>query len=253
MRDVGGKRTAVVTHHEHEANRGCTRDEVERRDDELGRTERILKTGETESCDVCDNLRVVHGHDEFHDAAEDGECCGEARTNPADNGTETGHKEERRRNGGIVAQVHGRFVEMISRCSMRNNFPSSSMKVLTIILRILLALVLLLPVLGTLGVFPPPTADLYTPAGWAFIEALMNTGYMMPLVGITCALCLVLVIMGKTALAAVLLAPLSVNVVLFHVMLDGTFFSPSAIPAWVLLLLNVYFLGVNRARYREMW
>lgn len=127
------------------------------------------------------------------------------------------------------------------------------MKILHWICRILLMLILIMPVLGTLGVFPSPTADLYTPQGWTFIEALMNSGYMMPALGIVFAVCLVLTIIGRTALMAVILAPLSVNVVLFHAFLDAGLFAPSAILANVLFLLNVYFLWENRAKYRTLW
>ncbi len=127
------------------------------------------------------------------------------------------------------------------------------MKVLTIIMRIFFGLILLLPVLGTLGVFPAPTADLYSPPGWAFMQALMNTGYIMPLIGVTCAVGLVLVLMNKTALAAVIVAPFTVNVVSFHLFLDNSFFSPAAIPAWVLLITDLYFLWVNKSKYRPLW
>ena len=126
------------------------------------------------------------------------------------------------------------------------------MKILTIILRVLLGLVLLLPILGAVGVFPAPTADLYTPQGWAFINALMDTGYIMPLIGLLCFVCLILVIIGRTALAAVLLAPFTVNVVLFHFFLDGTPIG-ALVPAAVLLLLNAFFLWSERSKYRMLW
>ena len=127
------------------------------------------------------------------------------------------------------------------------------MKILNVLLRILLVLVLLLPILGALGVFPPPTADLYTPPAWAFMQALMATGYMLPLITILSAVCLVLVAIGRTALAAVLLAPFMVNVVLFHVVLDTGLFSPAAIPADVLLILNAYFLWEGCEKYKVLW
>lgn len=127
------------------------------------------------------------------------------------------------------------------------------MKILTIVLKILFGLVLLLPVLGALGVFPPPTPDLYSPPGWAFMQALMATGYMLPLIGVTCAVCLVLVIIGCTALAAVLITPLTVNVVLFHLLLDHSMFSPAALLAWVLLITNAYFLWIERKKYKALW
>jgi hypothetical protein len=127
------------------------------------------------------------------------------------------------------------------------------MKIVNIILRILFGLVLLLPVLGALGVFPPPTADMYSPPGWAFMQALMSTGYMLPLIGVTCAVCLVLVIFGRTALASVLIAPLTVNIVLFHLVLDHSMLSPTALPAWVLLVTNAYFLWQNWGTYKTLW
>lgn len=128
------------------------------------------------------------------------------------------------------------------------------MKILTIVLRVLLGLLMVMPVLGTLGVFPPPTAEMYSdPAGWAFISAMMETGYMMPLIGVTFAVVLVLIILNKMALAAVILAPLTVNIVLFHVFLNVTPVSAESAMGWLLLVLNAYFLWVNRAKYKALW
>ena len=127
------------------------------------------------------------------------------------------------------------------------------MKILNVIMRILLILILVMPVLGTIGVFPPPTEDMFTPQGWAFISALMNTGYMMPLMGLLNVVCLILVIMNRTALAAVLLAPFTVNVILFHVFLDASPVSAAAIPAYVLLITNVFFLWWNWGKYEKLW
>ncbi len=127
------------------------------------------------------------------------------------------------------------------------------MKIVNIILKVLLVLLLLTPILGASGVFPPPTADLYTPDGWAFIQALMNAGYLMPLMAVLCAVCIVLIIMNKTALAAVLLAPMTVNVICFHTFVDTGLISPSAILGILLFLLNAYFLWANRAKYKTLW
>ncbi len=128
----------------------------------------------------------------------------------------------------------------------------SSMKVIHIIMRVLFGLVLLLPVLGALNVFPAPTADMYTPQAWAFMQALTVTGYMLQLIGLTGFVGLVLVIIGRTALAAVIIAPLSLNVALFHITLDH---SPLAavIPGTILVVCNVYFLWAERKKYRELW
>jgi putative oxidoreductase len=127
------------------------------------------------------------------------------------------------------------------------------MKIVSIILRIFFGLVLLLPVLGTLGVFPPPAPEMYSPPGWAFMQAMMATGYLPQLIALTCAVTLVLVIMNRTALAAVLVAPLTVNILLFHLVVDRSMFNPSTLPAWVLLITNAYFLWENRGKYRSLW
>lgn len=127
------------------------------------------------------------------------------------------------------------------------------MKILRIILRVLLCLLLVTPILGVLGVFPAPTADLYTPSGWAFMSALMASGYMFPLLGLLSAVCLVLFAIGRTALGAVLLAPMSVNVIFFHALVDTGLLHPSAIMGVLLFLLNAFFLWDNRAKYRAIW
>ncbi len=102
------------------------------------------------------------------------------------------------------------------------------MKILTIVLRVLFILLLLTPILGASGVFPAPTADLYTPNGWAFMSALIATGYMLPLLAVLCAVCVVLLIMNRTALTAALIAPMTVNVIMFHAFVDTGLINPAA-------------------------
>lgn len=126
------------------------------------------------------------------------------------------------------------------------------MRILSVVLRVLFALLLLTPVLGALGVFPAPTADLYTPEGWAFMSAMMETGYMMPLLGVLCAVCLVLVVIGRTGLAAVLIAPMTVNVMFFHWFLDAAPISASSSLGYVLLVCNVFFLWKHWDAYKPM-
>lgn len=127
------------------------------------------------------------------------------------------------------------------------------MKILHTTLRILLAVLLLIPVAGVIGLFPEPTAEMYSPEGWIFMSALMTSGYMMPLIGITCAICAVLLVMNRTALAAVLLAPFTVNVIVYHWFFDPTPISAASIPAYVLLVLNLFFLVRNKKAYAPLW
>jgi putative oxidoreductase len=126
------------------------------------------------------------------------------------------------------------------------------MKALTITMRVLLGLILLMPVLGALGVFPAPTASMYTPQAWAFMKPLMDTGYMMPLIGLTCAAALVLLVTSRTALMAVVLVPLTVNVMLFHIVLEHEPLA-STIFGVLLLVLNIFFLWTERSKYQALF
>lgn len=127
------------------------------------------------------------------------------------------------------------------------------MKILRIVLRVLICLLLLTPILGVTGVFPAPTAELYTEPGWAFMSALMATPHMLPLIALTCAVCLVLFAMRRDALAAVILAPLSVNIICFHAFVDTGLLSASPILGEILFLLNAFFLWDNRKKYKALW
>ncbi len=128
------------------------------------------------------------------------------------------------------------------------------MKIVNIILKVLFCLLLISPILGVLGIFPPPTADLYnTPQAFAFIEMLMQTKYISYLIAIVFALAIVLVATKRTALAALLVFPITLNIICFHAFLDGGLFTTGAIMANVLLLLNLYFLWQNRSHYMPLF
>ena len=128
------------------------------------------------------------------------------------------------------------------------------MKILNIILKVLLVLLLVMPILGTLGVFPAPTAEMYTtPEGWALIEILMSTGYIMYLIASVFAVSIVLILLNRMALAAILIAPISVNILAFHLFLEGGIFNGASVMADVLFLLNAYFLWQNRDKYQQLW
>jgi len=127
------------------------------------------------------------------------------------------------------------------------------MKILNIVLKVLLGLLLVSPILGALGIFPPPTPEMYnTPEAFAFIQMLFTTGYILYIEAFVFAVSIVLIIMNRTALAALLILPITVNIVGFHMFLDGGLFTAGAMMANVLALLNAYFLWQNRARYKGL-
>ena len=89
--------------------------------------------------------------------------------------------------------------------------------------RFLLGLPLLVFGLNSFLNFIPPSKTAM-PAGAAeFAGALMHTGYMMPLIGLTHLVCgLMLVTNRFVPLALVILAPFFLNSVLFHIFLERT-------------------------------
>lgn len=97
------------------------------------------------------------------------------------------------------------------------------------------------------GLVPQPPA--MEGAAGAFMEGLMASGYLMTVVKVLEVVFGLLFLFNQwTKLVLVLLAPLSVNFVLFHV-----FLAPAdGVLAYVVFLLNAYLLWVNRDAYEEL-
>lgn len=126
-------------------------------------------------------------------------------------------------------------------------------KIVDIVLKVLLSFLMIMPILGATGIFPAPTADMYANAeSFAFITALMSAWYITATMAVVFALALVALWTKRVALAALLILPLTVNIVGFHLFLDGGLFTPGSVMADVLLLLNGYFLYQQRAVYRTL-
>lgn len=80
-------------------------------------------------------------------------------------------------------------------------------------------------------------------------EAFTDSGYMWPLVGGLEAIIGVLFITKKAFPAALLaLIPISVNIVLFHAVLDP----PNIAPALLVAVLNGYFIYRNWSYYKDL-
>jgi uncharacterized membrane protein YphA (DoxX/SURF4 family) len=101
---------------------------------------------------------------------------------------------------------------------------------------------------GLLNVTPQPSTPL--PEGAvAFADALMKTGYMMPLIFVTQFTAGTLLLANRfVPLALLLLAPFIVNSVAFH-----TFLEPSGLPiALVVLALEGYLAWAYRKAFRPL-
>ena len=101
---------------------------------------------------------------------------------------------------------------------------------------------------GFLNFIPQPETPLPEGAA-AFSSALMESGYMMPLIGLTqLGVGLCLICNRFVPLSLVLLAPFLVNSLAFHLFLE-----PSGLPpTCVFLGLHLYLAWVHRAAYRPL-
>ena len=125
--------------------------------------------------------------------------------------------------------------------------------VFSLIGKVLLTLLLIMPILGVTGVFPPPTPDLYnTPQAFQFIDLLMKSWYVVIMEAVVFVLAIVCLWTKRTALAALLLLPITLNIIGFHAFLDGGLHQPGAIMGNVLFLLNIAFLWQQRKHYRPL-
>ncbi len=103
---------------------------------------------------------------------------------------------------------------------------------------------------GFLHFLPEPDPSTIPPGAGAFAGALMNSGYMFPLIMGTQLLAGLLLLIGRfVPLALVLIAPVIVNIVAFHI-----FLAPSGLAlAFVVLALEVYLVWSYRNAYRPMF
>lgn len=92
-------------------------------------------------------------------------------------------------------------------------------------------------------------APQFNEAGSAFLIALANTGYMIVVISLLHLFVGLMFLFNKwSALGAVLLAPFSFNILLFHIFLDFTGWYVAAI----VIVLNVYMLWAHKDVYKPM-
>jgi hypothetical protein len=101
---------------------------------------------------------------------------------------------------------------------------------------------------GFLNFIPQPATPI-APGAAAFSGALLQTGYMMPLIGLTQLIVGALLLINRfVPLALVLLAPFIVNSISFHVFLEHS----GLPPACVFLGLELFLAWTYRAAYRPL-
>lgn len=81
---------------------------------------------------------------------------------------------------------------------------------------------------------------------------LFQVGYVVWIMAIVFAVSIVLIVMNRMALVALLILPITVNIIGFHAFVDGGLFTAGAMMANALALINLFFLWRNRAAYRNL-
>lgn len=99
---------------------------------------------------------------------------------------------------------------------------------------------------GFLNFLPQPE---FSPEAGAFMGALAATGYMFPLIKVVeVAVGIMLLANRFVPLALILIAPITVNILAFHIMLDS-----AGLPIGILvLLLNAYLLFAYKKYYEPL-
>ncbi len=119
--------------------------------------------------------------------------------------------------------------------------------------KLVFSFILLMPILGVTGIFPPATRDLYnSDEAFAFIEALTAAAYIMYMMAVVHIIAIVALWTRREVVGALLAIPITLNVVGFHLVLDGGLFTAGALMGNVMLLINLYLLWLHRQKLCEL-
>jgi len=114
--------------------------------------------------------------------------------------------------------------------------------------RILLALALIF--FGLNGFFQFVTPPELSVRGMEFFGALVATGYMMPFINTIFLLVAAMLLFNRhVPFALVILAPITLNIVLFHIFLDFA----SGLFGYIVGIVNIYLMIVHADSYRSMF
>jgi hypothetical protein len=126
-------------------------------------------------------------------------------------------------------------------------------KYLHIFAKIIFSLILIMPILGATGIFPPATRDLYnTDAAFAFIEMLSTASYIMYMIVVVHLLAIFSLWTRREVVGALLVLPITLNVVGFHLMLDGGLLTGGALMGNIMLLINFYLLWIHCEKIQNL-
>ena len=108
---------------------------------------------------------------------------------------------------------------------------------------------LMLVLFGLNMFFPFMPGPQFNEAGTAYLGALFNAGFIFPMMGIVFIASGIMYVIGKfSALASVLLFPFSLNIILFHIILDTT----GILVGLSIFVLNVYFIVIDFGKFEPL-
>ncbi len=123
------------------------------------------------------------------------------------------------------------------------------MKTVTLVVRILLGLMLLL--FGVSGLFSLIDTPTYPEEAQAFMDALVDTGYMFVLINLVKTLVGISLLTNRyILLALIVFVPVALNMLLFHVFLalDG-----SIVPSIFMYISTIFLLVANRRHLQSLF
>jgi len=125
------------------------------------------------------------------------------------------------------------------------------MKILNLILRLALGLLLLVFGVNKFVEFLPPFDFKQDVDAAALFQAFYESGYILPSLvgGLEIVVGLLLVTKKWVPFALVALVPLSINIVLFHAVLNPA----NILPALLVAIINTYLIIKNWDSYRSMF
>lgn len=128
-------------------------------------------------------------------------------------------------------------------------------------IRIFTGLLFLAIFFSKFGIFPSAVnmENMFSPEGFAFIQAVQANGYLFPTIGIISLISGIAFLANRyVALAAIIMMPLTVNFALFHVFIGlpidsiFSFFFLREIVPFIFFALNLYMLYSERAKYAAL-
>ncbi|MES2748817.1 MAG: hypothetical protein V4606_00250 [Patescibacteria group bacterium] len=126
-------------------------------------------------------------------------------------------------------------------------------KYLHVAAKVIFSLILIMPVLGATGIFPPATRDLYnTDEAFAFINMLTTAAYIIYMIAVVHVLAVIALWTRREVVAGLLALPITLNIIGFHLVLDGGLLTGGALMGNVLLALNLYFLYIHRDKLQTL-